>query len=639
MKRFVRTQGSALISVVLITAGLVVIIGALIAATLQSYRMEKVNEGRDIARTIAESELEEIYYEFKTAVTANKNVDLVPSTISPNFIDYIDASGHSPDQGDGSPSISTASATYGQPKTLRDPFLSQYKPDSTDPTNPYTATNKWQVKRSLVFNILDKVQGPIGNTGNNGSNYYMTAMVEVVPPPSFSNYGLQTYKVGRQMVYSVYTVLQKGLFYQGDLEMTPGTSFDIKGDIAVNGSIYMGAANASDGSTNVSLNIFGKVSMTGYFNKDSSGATTYFEPSPYYQPTLVGTTITPPVFKTSESSQLSQAAAPTNFLGGIDVATALANDPSLFTTANDVYRAIITPPPHLYDSSGNLTVANTHDYGSLPPTDDSTIANVRLYNMASVIITVDGSTVTAQQFAADGTLQTSIYSNAVTSTPGTLYDQREGKNISVTDIDVSKLAGLATDDTFQGVVYVNQVGASAGNVAVRLINASSTPSRAATSSSEAVGFTVATNGPLYIQGDYNKNTPTNPSVILADAVTSLSAGWSDTNSSQTATNRVASADTTINAAIMTGNTPTSTTATSGGAQNLVRFLENWTGKTVTLNGSLGRLFDSKYFTGVYKGSNYVTPTRNIVFDTNLAKTTPKGAPSVKSFSRGAFYTY
>ncbi len=58
--------------------------------------------------------------------------------------------------------------------------------------------------------------------------------------------GATNFRIGRQLVYSVYTVLQYGLFYQGDLEMTPGTSFDVKGDISVNGSIYMGAANSTD---------------------------------------------------------------------------------------------------------------------------------------------------------------------------------------------------------------------------------------------------------------------------------------------------------------------------------------------------------------------------------------------------------
>jgi len=642
MKRSARKQGSALITVVLVTAGLVVIIGGLIATAIQSYRLEKVNEGRGIERAISESELEEIYYQFKTAVTTNKNIDVVPSTISANFLDYSDGSGTS--------GVSTAVATLGQPTTLRDTFLPKFRPDATDPTNPYTAANKWQVRRSLIFNTADKILGPIGHTKNNGTNYYLTAMVEVVPPPSWSKYGLQSMKVGRQMVYSVYTVLQKGLFYQGDMEMTPGTSFDIKGDIAVNGSIYMGAANSTTTPTNVVLNIFGNVTVTGYFNKDSGGNTSYFEPSPYYQPTLVGTTITAPVFKTSEASQLTQAQAPTNFLGGLDVSSALTNSPSLFANANDVYRAIITPPPQLYKADGTLGTFNSVDYPTAPSTqqDDSTISNVRLYNMASVIVTVsaDGKSVSVKEFAADGSLvdAPASYTNAISTTPATMYDQREGKNVTVTNVDIGQLSALANDDNFQGVVYVNQTGASTGTNAIRVINAQSTPAKAATASSEAGGFTLATNGPLYIQGDYNSATPNNPSVILADTITALSAGWNDANSTQLAASRMASGSVTINAGIMTGNTPTTlatatSPATSGGAQNLVRYLENWTGQTVTLNGSLGRLFDSKYFTGAYRGSNYLTPTRNIIFDTNLAKTTPKGAPSVKSFSRGAFFSY
>ncbi len=639
MKRSLQSRGSALITVVLITAGLVVIIGGILATALQSYKMEKVNEGRDIARALAESELEEIYYEFKSSVTANKNIDIVPSTIAPNLLDYADGSGNA--------GISTATSSYGQPLTLRDTFLPKFRPDVSDPTNHYTTVNKWQVKRSLVYNVTDKVQGQIGNSKNKGSNYYLTAMVEVIPPTSYAKYGVSNLRVGRQMVYSVYTILQKGLFYQGDLEMTPATSFDIKGDIAVNGSIYMAAAQ--QGGQTPSLNIFGNVSVTGYFNTDSGGAQSFIEPSPYYQAAAGGVTFVAPTFMTSQSSQLTMNAQPTNFLGGVDAASVQSANPTLFPTTNDVYRSIITPPPYLYnDSTGALTSPNSTDYGTTtPPADDSTVANVRLYNMASLIITIDGTNVNVEEVTSNGTISTSTTYGSAVSAPTTLTDQREGKVISVTNIDISQLMGLQTDDNFQGVVYINQKDASGGQVAVRLINGASTPQKTATSSSEAVGFTVATNGPLYIQGDYNSATPTNTSVVLADAVTALSAGWSDANSTAaTPYGRPASADLTINAAILTGSTPTTlatatSPATSGGAQNLVRYLEDWhtASRTVTLKGSLGRLFDSKYFTGAYRGSNYVAPTRNIIYDTNLSTSNPKGAPSVKSFSRGAFFAY
>jgi hypothetical protein len=654
MKRSLQSKGSALITVVLISAGLCVIVGGLIALALQSYRMSKANQGRDIARTIAESELEEIYYEFKAAVAANKNVDVVPSTIAPNFLDYSDSSGNA--------GIVTTTASYGYPTTIRDTYSPKYRPDSSDPLNTYTTATKWTVKRSLVYNKDDKVQGQIGSSKNKGSNYYLTARVEVIPPQAYADYGVETLRTGRQMVYSVYTVLQKGLFYQGDLEMTPATSFDIKGDIAVNGSIYMAAA--AQGTDNPVINIFGNITLTGFFNKDPvSGATTYVEPSPYYQQTANGVTFVAPQFMTSQGSQLTPSTQPINFLGGVDVASVQSGNATLFPTINDVYHALITPPPYLYNDTTNYAASslgstngtqNHVDYGSgTPPSDDATVANVRLYNMASLIVTLDsvGKVSNIEEVMSDGSINitdaATNYGGAVNSTTSTMTDQREGKVITVTGIDVGALGALAGDPNFQGVVYVNQQGASNGNVAIRLYDGAKTPQKAATDSSEAVGFTVATNGAVYIQGDYNSLTPTNTSVILADAVTALSNGWSDAASGTGhPTDRVATADMTINAAILTGSTPTtaanaSAPATSGGAQNLVRYLEDWHSgnHTVTLNGSLGRLFDSKYFTGAYRGSNYVAPTRNIIYDTNLATSNPKGAPSVKSFSRGAFFNY
>src|SRR5450432_370028 len=101
-----RVNGSALLTVVLFSAGLAIIIASLIAATMQSYKLEKINEARATERAIAESELELIYYQFKNALTANKNVDLVPSSIGAGLVDYSDSTGSS--------GVSTAAATAGQ---------------------------------------------------------------------------------------------------------------------------------------------------------------------------------------------------------------------------------------------------------------------------------------------------------------------------------------------------------------------------------------------------------------------------------------------------------------------------------------------------------------------------------------------
>jgi hypothetical protein len=121
---------------------------------------------------------------------------------------------------------------------------------------------------------------------------------------------------------------------------------------------------------------------------------------------------------------------------------------------------------------------------------------------------------------------------------------------------------------------------------------------------------------------------------------------------------------TVNSAILTGNTPSAGTGSnpltdynSGGAQNLVRMVEDWfppqstgngKGMELKLNGSLGQLFTSKYFTGHYTGNTGLTalggnpvytqpPTRDFDYDTGFKDRAPAGAPTTTGFTRGDFF--
>jgi hypothetical protein len=114
---------------------------------------------------------------------------------------------------------------------------------------------------------------------------------------------------------------------------------------------------------------------------------------------------------------------------------------------------------------------------------------------------------------------------------------------------------------------------------------------------------------------------------------------------------------TVNAAILTGNTPSTSTLNSGGVQNLVRMIEDWydpnptgSGMALTLNGSLGQLFTSKYFTGPYLGNGvqaslpaandriYLQPkSRNFNYDTGFKSRLPAGSPTTTNFARGDFF--
>src|SRR5581483_8174253 len=162
------------------------------------------------------------------------------------------------------------------------------------------------------------------------------------------------------------------------------------------------------------------------------------------------------------------------------------------------------------------------------------------------------------------------------------------------------------------------------------------------------GFTLATENPAYVLGDYNASTgagfgdPHASSAVIADTVTLLSNGWSDLesfNSPADVSGRGAST-TYFRMAIAMGKNrffPKPTWAgapndfgTDGGVHNFLRYLENWGGSTSNYLGSMVSLYYSAYATGVFKccGTVYSPPTRAYAFDqdfTDLSKM-PPGTP-------------
>ena len=176
------------------------------------------------------------------------------------------------------------------------------------------------------------------------------------------------------------------------------------------------------------------------------------------------------------------------------------------------------------------------------------------------------------------------------------------------------------------------------------------------------GFTIASENPVYIQGNYNTTstdpfwgtaftatptqTPHSAAAIIADSVTVLSNQWGDMNSLIWATtngNRTPAAPAYYRAAISGGkNIPfpqpgfpnvSNDFGTDGGMHNFLRYLENWGGQTLNYDGSLVSMYYSEYNTGTYKdgpgGTVYSPPPRNYFFDvlfltpSNLPPATPQ----------------
>ncbi len=165
------------------------------------------------------------------------------------------------------------------------------------------------------------------------------------------------------------------------------------------------------------------------------------------------------------------------------------------------------------------------------------------------------------------------------------------------------------------------------------------------------GFTVASENPVYVQGNYNSNsndafwgtannatptqTPHSAASIVADSVMVLSNQWTDAASMiypDSPGSRNPTASGYYRMAISGGKTipfpqPTWTSVandfgTDGGMHNFLRYLETWGALSspngVFYNGSLVSMYYSEYNTGTYKdgpgGDVYSPPPRKYYFD-------------------------
>ena len=309
---------------------------------------------------------------------------------------------------------------------------------------------------------------------------------------------------------------------------------------------------------------------------------------------------------------------------------------------------------------------------SKPPvlgfTDPIEIAQRRLYNKAGIVIEINGSAVTVR--TGNGTTlsaaRTTDLQNAMTGKDDNVGSTR-GRNVTVANIDMSAVTtalGNTGVMSFNGVLYVHDITPDATDPnpkTVRLQKGGVLPDG---------GLTVASQNPVYIQGDYNTGTTTDPNVVpanatgnpnntdspvasgysqkpsavIADAVMLLSNNWNDANASLAIGNRLAS-NTTYNTAIMSGFMPSGFMPSGGGAQygysggaiNFPRFLERWTGKSCTYYGSMVELFQSKIFTGEWDTGNiYNPPARRWNYDTLFSTTPPPGGVDAVVLARGSW---
>jgi len=406
-------------------------------------------------------------------------------------------------------------------------------------------------------------------------------------------------------------VFQFAIFYTLDLELNPGPVMTINGKVHSNGDIYTAPRNGltyQDSVTSV-----GRIYNHRHPNDpdQSSGVK--------------------PVYQKQHTEKVSALTLPV----GTD------NDSS-------TVRQILEPPP----------------VGEDP---NSPTGKERYYNKADLIVTTtsSGVTVSAGAWNLFSAIQPDVTNSGVASysflkTDTKFKDFREKETfVQATEIDVAAfnawlknakkggdINSRATAELGHGInsIYVNDQRSTPSRLTgVRVVNGSKLPDS---------GLTVATKSPLYVKGNFNLNngdttvgqtdtSKTKPASLVGDAITVLSGNWDDSNAGQ-ALNKRQAANTTVNAALLGGIVKTTKHGNnkyySGGAENFIRFLEDWGGKSLTYNGSMVVMFESQIATNNWQntGNYYEAPTRRWAFDVNFLDQSklPPGTPQLRKLVRG-----
>jgi hypothetical protein len=434
-------------------------------------------------------------------------------------------------------------------------------------------TGQTYVQRGNSVNYVN-VDPPYNNLIGNVSTYTVVSDAKDTASPQDLTVG-----VGQELHLITIPVFQYALFSSGNMEISCGQPFDITGPVHSNGHLYVEPDN----------------SMT-FESEVGAVLDVLFQRDP------LDTRRTPAGGVTYVEQALGQPQSGVPFLT-LPIGT--NNTP-------EGVREIIEPPPPGEDLNSPLGI-------------------LRYYNQCEMLVTVSNTGVTARSGIITG-FDTPIPTNELSlfvSTTNFFWDAREGKTVQPIDLNIGNLAVWSQTNTslnpFLGgsnltSVYVDDrrtlPGTSLG--AVRVVNGATLPPK---------GLTVATGRPLYVQGDYNSvanrgttnTSATLPASLVGDAITILSDGWTDGNSTSPVGSRLA-ADTTVNAAFLTGVVETTLGHYSGGMENFPRFLETWgLANVFTYNGSMIKMFPSLYATNAWENNNniYKPPARNWAFDTNF----------------------
>ncbi|MFL6520919.1 MAG: hypothetical protein ACJ8NS_11910 [Chthoniobacterales bacterium] len=620
-----RQRGSTLVVTISVVATIVVLLGAAVNYTTHISRISQRSRKTALAMEIADGHLETLFTNWRN-ISRIQVMQAIKKKISVSAValptQYFFTTGNSvyPGYNPGpapNPDPTTTGLTGPPPliplpdKTLfpTEPnyVIGQYRIQAVDPMITLDAT---ETSTLATTTAPPAAFGPNTSTSNGQYSYFYLASVDVSVP---TLNGSVTAKVRRVFEKKFDEPFTFALFYMDDLELWPASTLSITGPVHTNGNLYIGTSNFTAPTATETTPTSGKVTFS----------TTYVNgPSPK-DPVHSAASATAPNLPANQPPMTQAPYLPYGWNLNLDAST----------SNNQSYHDLIERPD--------------------PAATSDPISSVRFYNQATYHVLIDNSaapdnikiydnTNTLQpKNTGDGKVINEALTNGGIIDQTIIQDVREGGPVLVTSINVGDISSKSTlnmiyiSDTTAGTAVTKTVGGVPYTTSKRGIRI-----RNAATITPAAGLTFVSENPVYIWGDYNTggSPPSNsgtytspvvsgytrkPSAIVADAINVLSNGWNDT----TATGSRTASNTTINAALITGNVPSDGTNYSGGGENLIRFLENWSGKSFTYYGSMIQLWQSKQATGVWTGdaSVYTSPTINKwYYDTNFATTVPPG---------------
>ncbi len=500
--------------------------------------------------------------------------------------------------------------------------------------------------------------------------YGAVANIDViaVATPTNAGYNMSA-TVENQAQLAAIPVFQFGVFYNLDLDFSPGQSLTMNGKVHCNGTIWMcPQANAYFNDV-----VEATVVVTNHDNPNDQQNLTFSSANVHYsksgQPVSGVDSLNLPIGGAVTNNSPTNAETlfnlpPTAIAAPNSAAYAQTNQVYLYNecdliisnSASGTSGALGTNITIFYQDN-NYTGVSGKPLFPLTNNEICTYLNTSngrrtnaLYNGTTTNkLTVVSWNATNLYYSTTSMTDTNNWQCIASSFPFVtnvvFYDYRETKNVQAVQIDIAKLNNWLTNGWWEGsnwnyvcggsygmggpsastgskghpidsIFVYNSVGSGA-LPAVRVVNGQQLPSH--------WGLTVATPMPIYTLGNYNIQTNiggsqsinmtntawTWPAALMGDAITILSGSWSDSYISSTAlSSRNVSSAVTVNAACLEGIVQSTNSAGtkhySGGLENFLRLLENWNGTAIWYNGSIVVMFPSIYATNYWVGPSQIS---------------------------------